>query len=112
MDESSRKEDRQVLSYNARSAKVLAGRLWHGDLDNWIAFVKDETIVTGQLKKLHHETRGDRGLNRSKITVVLKSSRPYKEDYEVYEIQPDNEVWIMDSKPEVSLNGIYLKEKR
>lgn len=111
MQESARKEERQVLSFDARSAKVQAGRLWHGDLDNWIAFVKDGMIVTGQLKKLQHETSGERGINRSKITVVLKSSRPYKEDYEVHEIQPGDEVWVMDDKPEVSINGIYLKDK-
>ncbi len=107
--ESTTKETRQVTdALDNPSAKIRAGQLWGSDVGQYVAFVKDETIVTGRLSEVIHYGKDkefrDGRVKKGDVRIVVEIG-PSPESHV---IRGNAEVWILRSKPEVTVMGLRV----
>lgn len=117
LNESSSEEARQVTDFQNRSALVKAKHLWFDDLGQYTAFVHEGSIITGEISDICHRYGEDEdyGVKRKRIGLTIKrklvaGSRGLDKVH--VNLNPTDDVWILDSEPKVSVNGLYLEDKK
>ncbi|AKJ72658.1 hypothetical protein PP301_gp064 [Gordonia phage GMA2] len=112
INESNKLEDRQITDINNPAAKIKASQLWSSDLGQYIAFVQDEKIVTGSLLQIiHYGTNTsfrDKDVKKGAIRVSVGSEA----NSDSYLLRGRDEVWVLQDKPEVTVTGIRIGDKK
>ena len=116
MRESKRLEDRQVTdALENPAAKIKASRLWGSDIGQYAVFVQEQKIITGKLVDIRYY--GDDVTYRStdirkgsvRLSLVMDGSG---DQHNSYVLTPNEEVWILRDKPEVTVMGVQVADKR